>query len=787
MIHRQLALPCIFSCVLVLLMSVVGHGQAQVDQLANVVASIPAADPLPRDGLKTQLANNVQRLRTARNRESSDAWRAVQTREQWELYRDAQLNKLAASLGQNTAVPANLNSLVTGRAEFASAGFAIENVLYESRPTLWVSANLYRPLKPTVAAPGILISHAHHTPKEHGELQDMGMTWARAGCYVLVPDHFGHGERRQHPFVSASSYPGSFRLSRQDYYYRYDSGIKLHLLGESLMGWLQSDLSRGVDFLLGLPGIDPRKIILLGSVAGGGDPCAVTAALDKRISAAVPFNFGGPQPETRYPLPEDVETTFNYAGGGSWESTRNLTRSSADGFLPWTIVGGIAPRRLVYAHEFNWDQARDPVWKRLETIYRFYGDENGLAFTHGRGELSGQPPEATHCTHIGAFHRQRMHQAFQRWFGIRVAPDDEYSDRVPAESLRCFPANPSPDSPSATANFLALAQSKIAAARAAIRSDELSRSRASLLLSWASILGHVDANPLKTAESHKVVRSIANLRCENVMLSLDFGIQIPVIFLRHVDTSAAKVPVVLISTHAGKNLALADKSREYAKLLAEGFAICIPDVRGTEDSRVSTSRGRSSSATSNSSSLLMLGDPLLAGQLRDLRVVFNWLKNRPDVDSRQIALWGDSRSPTATEGQSRAMPRDDDSALPPSVEPAGCLLALLLSLFESDINAMCLSGGLTSFASAMEPQQVRLPHDCVVPGLFAAGDIEDLVSQAAQRIPVRIEGWVDGWNVPLTPDRLREYQSQLTLGPENKLSVAPDYAATEWFVRISNR
>ena len=38
----------------------------------------------------------------------------------------------------------------------------------------------------------------------------------------------------------------------------------------------------------------------------------------------VPFNFGGPQPETQFPLPADAELSFNYAGGGSWESTRNL-------------------------------------------------------------------------------------------------------------------------------------------------------------------------------------------------------------------------------------------------------------------------------------------------------------------------------------------------------------------------------------------------------------------------------------------------------------------------------
>ena len=34
--------------------------------------------------------------------------------------------------------------------------------------------------------PGLLIVHSHHRDKTHGELQDMGMTWARAGCLVLV-------------------------------------------------------------------------------------------------------------------------------------------------------------------------------------------------------------------------------------------------------------------------------------------------------------------------------------------------------------------------------------------------------------------------------------------------------------------------------------------------------------------------------------------------------------------------------------------------------------------------
>ena len=56
--------------------------------------------------------------------------------------------------------------------------------------------------------------------------------------------------------------------------------MQLHLIGDSLMGWMVWDLMRGVDLLLRQPGIDPERILLLGAVAGGGDPAAVTAALD---------------------------------------------------------------------------------------------------------------------------------------------------------------------------------------------------------------------------------------------------------------------------------------------------------------------------------------------------------------------------------------------------------------------------------------------------------------------------------------------------------------------------
>ena len=253
------------------------------------------------------------------------AWEKVGTVADWEKFRGPRLAALKASLGsfpQRTP----LRAAVTRRFDY-SDGFILEDLIFESRPGLVVTANLYLPAKIVGRIPAIVVVHSHHAPKTQWELQDLGMTWARNGTAVLVMDQLGAGERLQ-----SQAWPG------ENYYSRYDLGMQLYLAGESLMKWMVWDLMRGIDLLLERPYVDPNRIVMLGAVAGGGDPAAVTAALDTRIAAVVPFNFGESGPEEHYtegPRPYDFETAD--PGWGSWESTRNLHQSIAGQFFPWFI------------------------------------------------------------------------------------------------------------------------------------------------------------------------------------------------------------------------------------------------------------------------------------------------------------------------------------------------------------------------------------------------------------------------------------------------------------------
>jgi cephalosporin-C deacetylase-like acetyl esterase len=697
----------------------------------------PKDDPRAKDLPKMVGADAKKRMQEANLRESQ-AFADVTTKEQWEKYRDVRIQKLKESLGTFPAAPKDMLIKVTR--ELDGDGFVIHNVVYESRPGLWVSANLYLPLKPPAKMPGLIISHSHHTPKTQGELQDMGMTWARAGCAVLVPDHLGHGERRQHDFRTNAEYPNLKSAGRQDYYFRYNSNLQLSAAGESLMGWMVWDLMRGVDVLLKQPNIDKDRIILLGAVAGGGDPAGVTAALDPRITCLVPFNFGGWQPESR--MLENPDRDFAWFGEGYWESTRGLKNGARDGFAHFVIVGSVAPRKVIYAHEFAWDAKTDPAWPRLQKIFDFYGAKDSLRVAHGAGKVTGPGgPDNTHCTHIGAVHRKMIYPALKDWFGMPIP--EEYSKRRPSEDLMCWTEEARKElKPKALHELVREVAAKRALAGRGSPLQDVERRVVVLREDWAKLLGNVEppANP-KLIEGK--TEDVPGGTLARFALEVEPGITVPFLLITPKDAKG-KLPVVLMVSSSGKQAFLKERGPAIVAFLNAGVAVCLPDVRGTGETRSGDgSAGRGSSRTSISQTNLILGQTVMGSQLRDLRSVIRWLRARKDIDATKLAVWGDSFAKVNPQDAKLAVPLDAPE-LPAIAEPGGSLLAAFAGLFEGGATVLYARGGLASYAQMIESPYLYVPHDVVIPGAVTTGDLPILFLSTARYH--RDEITVDGRN-----------------------------------------
>jgi dienelactone hydrolase len=705
----------------------------KLKDLATKLAPTKEFEPL--DGPWADARARIQQANDA----DYAAWQTIKTKEDWEKFRDQRIDALKKSLGQFPAPPKQLNIRITKTID--GVGYKIDNTLFESRPGLWATANLYKPATPRRAMPGIIIIHSHHNPKEQGELQDMGVMWAKAGCCVLVMDQLGHGERREHPFGTAQSFPEPFKVSRQDYYFRYNLGAQLALIGESLVGWMAWDVMRGVDLLLANPSVDPERIILLGSVASGGDASAVAAALDPRIKCLVPFNFGGPQPETRG-LVDDADKKFNYAGSGSWESTRNLRDSARDGFLPWVMVASIAPRYLIHAHEFAWNRERDPVWKRYQTIWGFYGVQDRLAFAHGRGSVKGMPPESSHCNNIGPVQRAFIHSPFGHWFGIKAVED---TDRHAADELRCWTDDAKKELKPKSLNQLIadIAERQAAAARKRLELLPPEQWREALGREWAKRLGSaktpvVDFSQAKSAD-------LALPDCDAADWTIAPGVR-ALILQPKPSARTGKAPLVVLVARGNRAKLLSERAGLIAELVGRGCAVCVPGLHGSNDWQPNANRGRGSFLTSVSATEQMLGSTLLAAPLADLRLTLAFLRSRfaETIYAERIALCGDSVAPVNAANVRIDLPHDAPTVAAIG-EPWGALLAALAALDDPKIKAVACRGGLLAYREGLQRPFLYVPHDALIPNALTAGDLDMLFAALAPR-PLRFEAMIDSCN-----------------------------------------
>jgi hypothetical protein len=140
----------------------------------------------------------------------------------------------------------------------------------------------------------------------------------------------------------------------------------------------------------------------------------------------------------------------------------------------------------------------------------------------------------------------------------------------------------------------------------------------------------------------------------------------------------------------------------------------------------------------------MLGRNLVGLRVRDLRAVLRHLRGRSDLDQKRVALWGDSFAPPNPPDRRFDVPIDADKT-PDLAEPLGGLAALFGALFEEDVRAVLIRGGLSSYRSLLESPFCYVPLDAIVPGAAMNTDLAETVAGLAPRA-ARCEDLVDGWN-----------------------------------------
>jgi cephalosporin-C deacetylase-like acetyl esterase len=636
--------------------------------------------------------------------------------------------------------------------QYDGDGYHRDNLVYQSRPGFYVTANLYLPLRmPAARIPAILIQHSYHYPKTQGELQDMGMIWARAGCAVLVIERLGFGERVETTPAYRQAHASWFTFSKQ-----------LTLVGETHEGWMAWDLIRAVDLLNERSDIDPKRVILLGSVAGGDEPSAVAAALDPRIAAVIPINYD------RGHIQGEDEDLFG-------QIAAQLTTSF--------IVSSVAPRRYVRAFEFGWEGAEEPDfpdvwvsgWLRARKIWGLYGALENLASSQAYGLIRLSMERISHCWSVGPQQRKELYPILQRWFGIplpserdlNMLPDSEISTNPEREAARISELErrrPELElrsiSPAVAAQLprrplhkivgqIALRQLQTARARRSTLSPAERRSE--LRKELAHVLGDIEPATNWRAET-LWTRSISTASVEGLALDVEDGIAVPIMLIR--PTGTDRRPVVVALAQGGRERFLSDRPAAVAALLRAGIAVCLPDLRGTGET--SPDDDRSDLGTQQTLALreLSLDNALVGARLKDLRTVLAYLGRRSDIDKQRIALWGDSFAPPnprelfVDEIQWEAGPQIQHIA-----EPLGAHLALLAALYDDQIRAVAALGGLDGYFSVLGHAVAYTPADVIVPRILQVGDIPDIAAALAPH-PLLMARCLNGSNVLLDSDEL---------------------------------
>lgn len=297
----------------------------------------------------------------------------VTTAEGWKARRPELQRRMREMLGLDPMPPrTDLKAEVRGVVE--RPDFAVERILYQSSPGLYVTANLYRPRVVEKPLPAVLYVCGHGKVEKDGVIYgnkahyQHHAAWFAANGYVcLVVDTLQLGE-------VPGDHHGTYRMGRWWWQSR----------GYTPAGVEVWNGIRGLDYLASRPEVDPERLGVTGR-SGGGAMSWYLGAVDDRLMVVVPV-------------------------AGITDLRDHVVAGAPGGPHPDGVIDGHCDC-MFFVNTYRWDYAMlaalvapkallventdaDPIFPEagvrriygpLETVYDWFGERDRLDLVIGKG------------------------------------------------------------------------------------------------------------------------------------------------------------------------------------------------------------------------------------------------------------------------------------------------------------------------------------------------------------------------------------------------------------------
>jgi dienelactone hydrolase len=610
-----------------------------------------------------------------------------------------------------------LNPRKTG--DFDRPGYRLEKVVYESRPDLFVTANLYVPTTRKPPYPGILFQMGHSgLGKAYPSYQKCCQGLARLGYVVLAFDPMGQGER----IAYLDSSGVNTRLPSIDAEHSVP-GKQFLLLGDTSSRYQLWDAIRSLDYLAGLPYVDPQRQASVGQ-SGGATLTMLLACADSRLAAAAVCSGNT----------ENVACANFDPPGSTDDAEQDLINSGPIGFDRWDLLYPIAPKPLliqVSAHDFYGTYSPRYLsdgreeYEKLLKCYDILGHADHLGWS------------STPLPHSLSYSlRLSVYNWFEKWLKksdqqIREEP------HVAPETEQTLWVGPTGN---VTRDFKSLRPIDFIKRQASATSSSEPAS------SWTTALG------LRMPERQLSIRKLARTPTEAASIEAIEVQSAPSVWLpgwlftpEQPDNSRG--PLLVLDDH-GRN-SYAGEDGVYHRIAQSGRVVLAADIRGMGDTRPEVGRGNPAYTIPHDSeeefawASLILGDSLLAQRIQDILAIAQAMRNESAFGNAPLSLAARGRL-----------------AVP----------ALFAFAASPHIGSLYLVGGLVSYRSILDTENYRQPLSVFAWDLFRVTDLPKLAVQANPR-RIHLAGTVDAANDRVDPNVLRN----LYPGKNVEISEEPNW------------